>query len=501
MHGHGKVEREERKPNQTLSEPLSARVVKGGVWVFAMRITTRGLRFVRTVVLARLLAPHDFGLFGIAMLSIATLEAFTQTGFEAALVQKKENVESYLDTAWTISAVRGTILFSVLYFLAPWIAKFFNSPQAATIIRVIALSALLTGFRNIGMVFFQKELEFDKQFLFEFSSILVDLSVSITLAFTLRNVWALVWGGLAASFVRLLMSYLIHSYRPRLSLARKELRELIGFGKWLLGSGVLVFLITQGDDIFVGKVLGPVALGLYQMAYLISNLPTTEISRTMAQVAFPAYSKLQDDLPKLTDAYLKTLHLTAFLSIPLAAGIFVLASDFTIIFMGEKWMPMVPAIKVLAFAGLIRSIAATTGPILYGIGKPRVDTICQIIRLVLLVAVIYPLTLRWGILGTSTAVLISISVSTFGFSLGVIKITKCGTYNFLKTLILPTVNSAIMIAVIIVIKNNIALTGFFPLLLIVGVGIFTYFVLVKLYDTFFNYDIGEFVRSSLILRQ
>jgi O-antigen/teichoic acid export membrane protein len=148
------------------------------------------------------------------------------------------------------------------------------------------------------------------------------------------------------------MSYLIHPYRPRLSLARKELQELFGFGKWLLGSGVLVFLVTQGDDLFVGKVLGPAALGLYQMAYLISNLPATEISRTMAQVAFPAYSKLQDDLPKLKDSYLKALHLTAFFSIPLAMGIFVLAPDFTKVFMGEKWMPMVPAIKVLAFAGL-----------------------------------------------------------------------------------------------------------------------------------------------------
>jgi O-antigen/teichoic acid export membrane protein len=116
-----------------------------------------------------LLAPHDFGLFGIAMLAIATLEAFTQTGFEAALVQKKENVKSYLDTAWTISAIRGAVLFFILFFFAPLMANFFYSPQATTIIRVIALSAFLSGFRNIGMVFFQKELEFDKQFLFEFS--------------------------------------------------------------------------------------------------------------------------------------------------------------------------------------------------------------------------------------------------------------------------------------------------------------------------------------------
>jgi O-antigen/teichoic acid export membrane protein len=501
MRNNSVTETLEQSTNCGLNEPLSKRVVRGGVWVFALRITARGLRFIRTVILARLLAPNDFGLFGIAMLSIATLEVLTQTGFEAALVQKKEHVESYLDTAWTISAIRGTILFSILFFLAPWIAKFFDSPQATMIIRVISISALLSGFKNVGLIFFQKELEFDKQFFYEFSSNLVDLAVAITLAFILRNVWALVWAGLAAGVVRLFMSYLIHPYRPHVSLAKKEFQELFGYGKWLLGSGMLVFLVTQGDDLFVGKALGPAALGLYQMAYLISNLPATEISRTMAQVAFPAYSKLQDNIPKLSDAYLKALHLTAFLSIPLAAGIFVLAPDFTKIFLGEKWMPMVPVIKVLVFAGLIRSIAATTGPILYGIGQPKIDTIWQTARLILLIALIYPLTARWGILGTSVAVLCSISVSTVGFSLGVIRITNCGIYNFGKALILPVLNSLIMAVLIIILKSNLQLTGFFPLLLLIGVGILTYFLITKIYDKFFDYEIGEFVRKTIILRQ
>ena len=489
-----------KRVNQSVSAPLSTKVVTGGLWVFALRITARSLKFLRTVILARLLAPNDFGLFGIGMLSIATLEALTQTGFEAALVQKKENVEPYLDTAWTISAVRGTILFFMLFFFAPWIAKFFDSPQACMIIRVISISALLSGFKNVGLIFFQKELEFNKQFFYEFSSISVDLTVAIILAFTLRNVWALVWSGLAAGVVRLVVSYLIHPYRPRITLARKEFQQLFGFGKWLLGSGVLVFLVTQGDDLFVGKVLGPAALGLYQMAYLISNLPATEISRTMAQVAFPAYSKLQDDLPKLRDAYLKALYLTAFLSIPLAMGIFVLAPDFTKVFLGEKWMPMVPAIKVLVFAGLIRSIAATTGPILYGIGKPKIDTIWQTVRLILLTALIYPLTIRWGILGTSVAVLCSISVSTFGFSLGIIRITKCGIYNFLKTLVFPALNSLIMTAAIILLKINIGLIGILNLVTVIAIGAIIYFILTKLNDNFFNYEIAKLFKETLFLR-
>ena len=478
-------------------ESLSKRVVRGGVWVFALRITNRGLGFIRTIILARLLAPSDFGLLGIAMLAIATLETFSQTGFQAALVQKKDNVESYLDTAWTVSVIRGIVLFLILFLSAPVIAKFFNSPHATLIIKVIAISTLLSGFRNIGVMFFQKELEFNKQFIYEFPATLVDLIVAISLAFILRNVWALVWGGLAANFVRLFMSYMLHPYRPRIRFEKEKFQELFGFGRWVLGSSILIFLITQGDDIFVGKMLGVTALGLYQMAYLISNLPATEITHVISQVTFPAYSKLQDDLPKLREAYLKVLQLTAFISIPLAGGIFVLAPEFTQIFLGDKWMPMVPAIQVLVLAGLVRSIAATTGPIFHGVGKPKIDTTWQIIRLIVLIALIYPFTMRWGILGTSITVLFSILVSTLGFCFKVIRITKCGIRNFGKMIILPLLNAMIMASIILVTKDSIQLIGFMEFFLFIGLGFISYLFVTYLFDRFLNYGIQKLIKKRL----
>ena len=270
-----------------LTAPLSTRVVRGGIWVFALRMTNRGLGLVRIIVLARLLSPEDFGLFGIAILSISVLETFSNTGFKAAIIQRQENTESYLDTAWTVSVIRGIFLFLCLIFSSPYIAEFFNSSQAEMVIRVIAISTLLFGFRNIGVLFFQKELEFNKQFTYELSGTLVELTVAIILAIKLQNIWALVYGNLAANFVRLFLSYLIHPYRPRLKFDMERFRELFGFGKWVLGSGILIFLITQGDDIFVGKVLGVAALGLYQMAYTFSNLPATEICHVISQVTFP----------------------------------------------------------------------------------------------------------------------------------------------------------------------------------------------------------------------
>jgi len=477
-------------------ESLSKKVIRGGIWVFALRIANRSLGFIRTIILARLLAPHDFGLFGIAMLAIATLETFSQTGFQAALVQKKKNVEPYLDTAWTISAIRGIILFLILFSSAPVIANFFDSAQAALVIRVIAVSTLLSGFRNIGILFFKKELQFNKQFIYEFSGTLVDITVAISLAFILRNVWALVWGGLAANFVRVFMSYIIHPYRPRIKFEKEKFQELFAFGKWVLGSSILVFLITQGDDIFVGKMLGVTALGFYQMAYLISNLPATEITHVISQVTFPAYSKLQDDLPKLKDAFLKVLQLTAFISVPLTAGIFILAPEFTKIFLGDKWMPMVPAIQILVLAGLVRSIAATSGYVFYAVGRTKIDTILQIIRLIVLAALIYPLAIKWEISGISIAVFLSIFISNIGFNFMAIKITKCSVAHFIKMMIIPLINGTIAGLLILGLKTTMG-TGILEFIILACLGALIYLILVYLSDRLFNYEIQTLIKESI----
>jgi O-antigen/teichoic acid export membrane protein len=298
--------------------------------------------------------------------------------------------------------------------------------------------------------------------------------VAVSAAFILRSVWALVFGLLAGNLARCVVSYFIHSYRPHFTWDLTRAKELFGFGKWILGSSILVFLITQGDDIFVGKLLGVAALGFYQMAYRISNMPATEITHVISRVTFPAYSKIQDNLPRLRESYLRVLQLTAFLSFPVAGLIFVLAPDFTRIFLGEKWMPMVPAMMVLVFAGLIRSIGATTGPIFQAVGKPKIITKWQPVRLLVLVALIYPFTIQWGILGTSLAVFLSNLVSSTGFSLMVVRITKCEGRNFTKRIILPLISTLIAISFILVLKNGINMIGSLEFLLFVGVGTLVY---------------------------
>lgn len=475
---------------------LAQRVAKGGMWVFALRGVEKILGFIRLVILARLLAPNDFGLFGIALLAMSTLDTFSQTGFQAALVQKKEGITQYLDTVWTASIIRGSILFVIILLSAPYVALFFNTPKASLIIQVIGVSMFLGGFTNIGIIYFQKELEFNRQFAYRLSTTVVEFVVVVSAALIFKNVWALVFGMFAGSLTGLVASYVIHPYRPHFRLDLGKSRELLGFGKWVFGSTVLVFLITQGDDAFVGKLLGVTMLGFYQMAYRISNLPATEITHVISQVTFPAYSKMQDDLPRLREAYLRVLQLTAFLSFPIAGFIFVLAPDFTRIFLGEKWMPMVPAMQVLACAGLVRSIAATTGPLFYASGRPKVDTRWQMIRLLVIAVLIYPCTMQWGIVGASIVVLVSILVSTMGFCYKAIKITGCTLRSFGEAVLFPLLNGIIAVVTVFLFKNNIDLTGILGFFVLVGTGVIMYLGLTYLSDRNLTYKIQSLIKDG-----
>ena len=475
---------------------LSQRAVRGGFWVFLLRTTQQLFNFVRLIILARILSPNDFGLMGIALLTMATLDTFSQTGFQQALIQKKEDIKPYLDSAWTVLILRGFILFAILFFIAPYAATFFNAPEAKPIVQVIGFAVLFQAFTNIGVVYFQKELEFNKQFIYQLSGTLADFIVAISAALILRSVWALVFGLLAGNFARFVVSYLIHPYRPHLSSDLRKTKELFGFGKWILGSSVLIFLITQGDDIFVGKLLGATALGFYQMAYRISNIPATEITHVISQVTFPAYSKLQDNIPKLREAYLKVLQITAFLSFPIAGLIFVLAPDFTKIFLGEKWMPMVPAMQVLAFFGAIRAIGATLGPVYSAKCRPDYPTKLNFMRLVLIVILIYPLTIRFGIFGTALTVLLATLIQNVVLIYQASIFIQAKLLDFGKNLFFPLCSAICMMGGGLVVEalcgNNTY--GFFVSIVI---GLLIYLSLVYIASKFMGYTIFKRLKEVL----
>ncbi|HPP66765.1 MAG TPA: lipopolysaccharide biosynthesis protein [bacterium] len=481
-------------------ETLFHRTIKSGFWVFSLRIINQLFQLVRTIILARLLSPDDFGLFGIALLTLSALDTFSQTGFYQPLIQKKEDTAPYLNTAWTVQIIRGLLIALVLFFIAPYVAIFFKSPPAVPILKIIGFAIILQSFTNISVIYFEKELRFNKYFAYQLFGTIADLIVSLTAAFLLRSVWALVFGLLAGNLVRCVMSYVISAYRPRFQFNKTQIKELFEFGRWILGSNILVFLITHGDDIFVGKLLGTIMLGFYQMAYKISNMPATEITNVISLVTFPVYSKLQDNLTRLKEAYLKVLQFTAFLSFPIAGLIFVLAPDFTKIFLGEKWMPMVPAMQVLAWWGVIRGLVGAISPVFMAIGKPKIVTHMQAVQTLLLMGLIYPLTVHWNIFGASLSVFLSALAMFFIRNHILIKTINCKISEFYKTMVIPMVLTLVCIFLILILKNLVIQSiNIYSFIFFIGIFILVFGLLVYNIDKFLDYKlriiIKEIIRS------
>ena len=391
------------------SKTLAQKMVHGGFWISFIKIIRKVFSLIRLIIIGRILAPSDFGLMGIALLTMSALETFSTTGFNQALIQKKEKTENYLDAAWTVLIIRGFIIFIMLYLTAPYVAVFFHSPTVQPIIRVLGFTIFIHAFANIGVVYFQKELEFNKVFIYRFIGVFTNFIVAILAAFILRSVWALVLGLFAENVVNLIVSYLIHSYRPHFSKDFGKAKELFSFGRWVLGSNILVFFGEHIDDILVGRVLSAVALGFYQMAYRISNMLETEITQVISSVAFPAYTKIQDQRVRLKKAYFRIMRLTITISMPITVGIIFLAPEFTQIFLGEKWIPMVTAMQLLAVAGLIKSVVSTGSPLFTGSGYPNYEFYMQLIRGLIILLVIYPLIWFKGISGAALGVILSIA--------------------------------------------------------------------------------------------
>ncbi|MFP4459827.1 MAG: lipopolysaccharide biosynthesis protein [Candidatus Zixiibacteriota bacterium] len=450
---------------------LTQQVISGGFWVFFLQISSRLLSLITKIVLARILSPEDFGLFGIAMIALTAIEKFSMTGFDHALVQSKKNDREYLDGAWTVQILRGGLIGLILFLAAPAIGLFFKNELVIPMIRMVAIIQFIAGFKNIGIIYFQKQLDFKRDFIFQFTASFADFAVAISLAFLLRNAWAFIFGFMARNIAITILSFVLHPFRPRFLFVVNKIKELFSFGKWVLASSITSFLITEGDDIIVGRMLGDVQLGFYKQAYLYSNLPSTQITHIISRVTFPAYSRLQDDIMKMQNAFTRVFRINSMLSLPVAAAIFVLGPNFVMTVLGVKWAPMIPALQILAIWGAIRSIGATTGPLFRAIGKPQLAFYVQIARLIIMAAAIFPLVDKLGIIGASIVVTVSGTILRPITDYIAAKNLKIKYWHYLRLYFHPALAS-ITTGICVYYLNGLLFADFTVLSLITGAVIF-----------------------------
>lgn len=467
---------------------LSHRVVKSTMWLFAFQLLDNVLGLIRIIILARLLSPTAFGLVGAAWLVLQIINTFTLTGINHYLIHKNK-IDNYLNSAWTFLVIRGIILYACIFIFAPYIGNFLSTSEIILIVQILSLTILINGFSNIGIIYFQKNLEFQKQFKIQITQNTLDFVVTLVFAFIFHNVWAIVLGALANSLCGLVLSYIYSSYRPKFEWNKKKISEMNDYGKWIGGSNILNFLFSQGDDILVSKLLGVTSLGYYQLAYRISNLPATQITHIVSTVMFPAYSQLQNDIPRLSKIYIRNFQVTVALSFFVGIIIILFAYDFTKLFLGDKWLPIVVSMQILTLWGVIRSIGATTGPVWQAIGKPKYITNIQTFQVLLLAVIIIPLTLQWGFNGTSTAVVIACIIPNILAIYYIARTLKLSVFIIIKEMMYPFFAMPLPISWYYTSKNLFTEINFIVFIFNAFITILLYVMTIYLFHKLLKYSI------------
>ena len=375
------------------------------------RVSYRALTFVKTIVLARLLTPAQFGVFGIATLALALLEVLTETGINIFLIQDEGKIKDYLDTAWLVSILRGLIISIILLLAASPVAKFFSAPDSYTVLLLIALIPFVRGFINPAEIKFQKNLEFHKEFWFRFSIMLLDTVVAVTLSVLTHSVFALVWGMFAGVVLELIISWIIIKPRPKIAFDSAKVKHVINRGKWVTLAGIFNYLFQNGDNMTVGKLLGEAPLGIYAVAYKISSLPISEISDVFVKVTFPVYVKIASDLSRLKQAFIKTMLGSSALVILGGLVIYFFAHPIVSILLGPQWLAAVPVVRILSVFGIVKGILGPSLSLFLAVGKQEYATYTTLVGIIALAIPIIPLTQKYGLTGTGISVIIS-SVAT-----------------------------------------------------------------------------------------
>lgn len=413
------------------SRGLKERALTGFFWSYGAFAAGRLLVFVATVVLARLLAPEEFGLVAFALAILAYIENLSDLGVNETLVYRADAHDTRVaSTAFWLGLAGAIVLTAAVWVAAPYVARVGPGDDVAWIIRILSLQLLLTSLGNAHQYLLRHALEFRRLFFPDFSSSVAKGAISIGLAAAGFGVWSLVYGQIAGTVVRTAGLWAVSRWRPVAQIDRDSVRSMVGFGLNLSGVALLGEAVRNLDYLFVGASLGATALGFYLLAFRLPELAVTSIFRVSYRVLFPFYARLKDldeseqGRAELVRGYVRTVRLGSLIAFPAGFAMAALATPLVLIVYGDKWRESIGPLALIAIWTGFSAVNGMPGTIFKAIGRPGILTRLSLGYVLVLVPVLFVAS-RFGIvevaaaqLGMQVAYLFVISV-VMGRVLGV----------------------------------------------------------------------------------
>lgn len=356
---------------QAEAKPIGNRALTGAAWMVGFRMCSRLLGVASTLVLARLLDTTDFGIVAIAFTISAAFDSVSNVGVVENLIRQKEVGRDLLDTGFTIQVIKGLICGVLVAAAAPLASQWYADPRLQNVMYVLGGAFALSGFENVGIIFFRRELRFDREFVLSSLERVSMFVVTLTAALLLRNYWALVLGVAAAKLVRLIATYAIHPYRPRLGM--RAWHELAGFSFWMWLSSLAYIVWRRADPLVVGAAVSKAELGVFVVALDIALLPTTEILDALNAVLFAQFAAERNagGDPRTT-AFKLAITLVAIMA-PIALVLSAASTEVVGVLLGAKWSAASPMVAILAFSSMLAPFSLTASIVLTSMGRIKAN--------------------------------------------------------------------------------------------------------------------------------
>lgn len=330
-------------------------------------------QFFITAVLARLIAPSDFGLIGMATVFTGFALIFGELGIGGAIIQKQDLREAHYSSAFWLNVLVGLLLTGLFILLSPLIAAFFEKPELRMIVVILSLNFVLSSFTVVQQAILMKAMHFRALMVRDLGAVMIAGVVGIACALRGLGVWSLVAQTLTYTIVNNLFLWIFSSWRPHFTFSRAAMGDIFHFSANMTGFQFVNYFARNVDHLIIGKFLGAQALGYYTLAYKLMMLPVQNSTWVINKVMFPAFSRIQDQLEKVRENYLKLLKAVALLVFPGMALFHVLASDLVSLVYGDQWQPAAALIEILCFCGMAQSISSLGGVIYLSRGKADVQ--------------------------------------------------------------------------------------------------------------------------------
>jgi len=379
----------------------------GFSWQTIYKSILVGVAMVKMYFLARLLDPQAFGLFSLTAITLGITESLTQTGINVTILQSKESVKSFIDTAWVIAIIRGFLIGIFMLLMGLFMQDFYQEPQLLMLIAVAALVPIIKGFINPYIVIMHKEMRFFQDSLYRFSLVFVESLAAVVLGFITHSVWALVLALIIGAAYEVIISFIFFNLKPRFAYLPSKGKTILDNAKWLSLSTVFNYLNENADNFVIGKLVGTNLLGIYSNAYALGHKPNYDFSKSVHHSTLPAFTQLNDSPMRLNRAFYRSLlgllALVTFASLP----IILFPQFFVELILGKQWLEVIPLVRPLTFAGIVQSISNQSYALFLAKKQYKILNLHLFTSLILMLILI----LWWGqthqLLGAVNAILVS----------------------------------------------------------------------------------------------